>query len=116
MKIGILFSDNDFYLTLEAFMRQLLYTEQLFKEPFVKRLTKPRLVMLFNSTATGLYWLYQNRFEYSLDWEAGKYLQIEEKHVYLGDEVDAFLKDRQQWANGEFQWVDLGVSSTVHCV
>jgi hypothetical protein len=130
MKVGIRFSDNDFYITLQRFMQHLVdaYNERDDERdnrsdrlPFVERvLTKKRIVKLFNSLSVGFYWLYQNRFRYNQDQENSshlqEYLQIEIANVYLGDEVDQYIKSSNGWDNGEFQYVDIGGDNEINCI
>jgi|ERR1700722_4650096 len=128
MKVGISFPDNDFYRTLRAFMQSLVDAyngadHERYKRrgdpPFQQMLTKKRIVILFNALAYGLYHLKQNQFPYDLNEDSAhlqRYLRIETKHVFLGSEIDHYIEDSSGWANGEFQYVDLGVSGEIKCL
>jgi hypothetical protein len=126
MKVGVKFGDNDFYCTLQAFMQSAVDAynrtdherdKRRGDDTFINRmLTKERIVKLFNALAPGLYLLHQNQFTYEGLPNPEKYLRIETKHVFLGDEVDQYVKERGEWDNGEFQWVDLGVDNTINCI
>lgn len=125
MKVGIYFSDNDFHYTLEAFMESLINVYRNHDSvqdkrrgavPFSERMfTKEHIVILFNTLALGLYYLHQNQFRYNGLETSSDYLRIDTKHVFLGNEVDQYIKDHDGWANGEFQYIDLGYN-TVHCI
>lgn len=106
-KIGIRFSDNDFYYTVTAFLRVLLpdesFTHHLANDI---KFTKAQIVELFNGMAYSLYLLKQNAWRYKPGATIKTYLQITEDKVYLDEEVDSFIKECNGWYNGEFFAVD----------
>ena len=120
MKIGIRFSDNDFYFTVGAFMRQLVEASsnlpQAQAESLVKELTKKRIVELFNGMAPSLYILHQDQFRYSAADMIPNYLTITTKDVLLGKQVDTHLKKCDGWDNGEFQYVNLAGDKVIYCI
>lgn len=108
MKIGILFSDNDFHVTVNSFLDLLNrgkdnhHNEGLTLE---ERYTKERIVELFNKSAGSIYWIFQNGFTYKTDWKnADKYLQIKEKNVFINDEVD---KVKYEDHDGCFHFIEI---------
>lgn len=100
--IGIQFHDNDFYFTFVAFLQSL---DKVGLQSY-KNLTKEKVVELFNRSASGLYWLYQNKMEYQTDWDASSYLEIDIEDVYFDDEVKEHIKELNGWSNGEFFVLD----------
>ena len=106
MKLGITFYDNDFGLVITKYL-------SLFKDTnTLGNLTKEHIVEHFNKVAPSIYWLIQNQYEYSLDWQPNDYLEIESDDVFIGDEVNDFLKSdcveaTWYWYNGEFHYIDL---------
>lgn len=103
--IGIRFADNDFGTTICAFLKLFLDIDSRTE---LANFTKPRVVELFHSLAPGLYWLIQNGYRYNNNsFDPAKYLRIEEKDVFLGDEVLAHLEKYEYWDNGEFHYVNL---------
>jgi hypothetical protein len=92
-QIGIRFPDNDFGNTVRAFLDGLKEWDAL---------DKPTIVELFKRSAPGLYWLYQNRMGYGLNWKPECYLFIQEKDVFLGKEVEEYLKNNSSNCNGDF--------------
>jgi len=98
MKIGIVFGDNDFWVTITEFL-ELLKSKQIS--------TKDDVVTLFNNTAHKLYWAKQNKGEYDLEWDAMSYLQIKKGNVLFDDEVDNFMQEIiEDGGNGEFFVLD----------
>lgn len=103
--VGIKFGDNDFGLTLSAFIR--LLAENSRSEGQIPE-TKVKIVELFNRSAPGIYWVAQNRLQYNPNWDPSTYLQIGEEDVYVDDEVDEFINsDRVGTCNMDFYVVDL---------
>ncbi len=104
--IGIRFSDNDFSSTLSAFMQAI--ADNGIANYNIK--SKDDIVTLFNRSAPGLYWLHQNMLQHSTGQEEGEhinsYLKIERKHVYLDEEVKAYVDEHNGWDNGEFFVID----------
>lgn len=100
--VGIMFGDNDFFITIQAFL------EGLKNDSYNKfKVTPDNVAELFNRSAAGLYWLHQNRLDYNTDWDAAKYLQIEKKYVCIGmEEINAYLESRNHDCNSEFMWID----------
>lgn len=108
--IGIRFSDNDFINTIWAFLTCISETGI---ESYGD-LNKEKIVELFNRSATGLYWLVQNRLRYpstifeTLD---PTYLTITTKNVFLNEEVTAYVKEKV-WDNSEFHVLDTEIRGT----
>jgi hypothetical protein len=101
--IGIRFGDNDFYNTFDAFFTMMAKREL----EFYPNLTKEKVVELFNRSATGLYWLYQNGLEYRINDKMENYLKIDINKVYFDKEVKDFIAGKDKdghaaWHNGEF--------------
>lgn len=103
-KVGIRFTDNDFYNTMMPFMGLLL---DLGGDECP---SKAKIVELFNMLAPGLYWMFQNKFQYSntLDHREHmkKYLQIKEENVFFDNEVTQHINKVNGWDNSEFHYVD----------
>lgn len=104
-KLGINFGDNDFYYTCTAFLRVLL-PDEIFTHHKAQHIkfTKAQIVELFNGMAPSLYLLKQNAWRYHPR-NIAEYITITEDKVYLDEEVDKFIKSRQD-NNGEFFAVD----------
>ena len=106
MKLGIRFNDNDFGLVITKYL-------SLFKDTnTLGNLTKEHIVEHFNKVAPSIYWLIQNQYEYSLNWQPNDYLEIELDDVFIGNEVNDFLElecktDNWYWYNSEFHYIDL---------
>lgn len=94
-RIGIKFPDNDFYNTIRTFLVLLVVSEP-------SDLTKAKIVEMFNFCAPAMYVLGQSR-DYTFDDHLKDYLRIEERHVYLDDEIDTMSSE---WNNGEFTWIE----------
>lgn len=104
--IGIYFDDNDYSSTITAFLKCIL-DSGLDKYD----LSKENIVKLFNRSAPGLYWLFQNRLRYEdsasdTGFDITKYLKITVNNVFLDDEVSEKLKTSNVWANGIFHVLD----------
>lgn len=110
-KLGIRFADNDFYNTLHGFFRTVADGVMWNRHDVAGKLTKQRVVDLFNNLAYPLYLLYQNREaeDYNSFDSVAKWVIITEKDVYLDEEVDAYLDYLRETrcGNGEFQYFDL---------
>lgn len=116
-KIGIRFSDNDFYNTLYGFFRVLADGVLWNHHSLPETLTKARIVQLFNSTNYALYQLYQhgfrpphhNRTEEEDQQRITTWLTITEENVYFNEEVDQYVDHLRtsQCGNSEFQYFDL---------
>jgi len=78
----------------------------------IENLTKPRIVELFNTLSLSLYRLYQDGYTSRLgpDAEAHlqRWLQIDEKNVFLDDEIDVYLEKLriERSGNCEFHYYD----------
>lgn len=107
-KIGIKFSDNDFGHSIRGFLKLFVDSAIVDVE---QQITKERIVELFNSTISGIYWICQNGYLYNTDEGfhdlRDRWLHIELRHVYLGQEVLDFIKENDNWYNSEFHYVDL---------
>lgn len=99
-KFAIRFTDNDFsrvfLMLLEIMSKQGL-------EYYPK--TKPELVALINKSLPGIYWIGSNLGYDRPNWDPASYLKIEERHLYLDEEVDDFIS-KNGWDNGEFHVLD----------
>ena len=109
MKIGILFGDNDFGTTIEAFLSHLLTIKQndrIKNIPLEEIYTKERIVDLFNNNIGIFYWINQNGLSYALEDFDGKkeYLNIQIKNVFINEEVDNVLKEDN---DSRFHYIDL---------
>lgn len=109
-KIGIKFSDNDFYYTFTAFLRFLLpdetYTHHMAQ---TIKYTKKQVADLFNVMALGIYLVKQNAWRYgdaNSFLHTQEYLKIKESDVMLDDEVDKFIADNPNGCNSEAFFVD----------
>lgn len=110
MDIGIKFSDNDFRTTLKFFLKTLSESIEWHEKEFSKK----EIVFLFNKMASGFYWMYQDRFRdlnqenlETSDMEITKYLQTDEDHIYIDQELHDFLATTT-WENAEFHYVISG--------
>src|SRR4029077_4641132 len=118
--IGIRFADNDFYFTIRAFLT-IIWTGGIER---YDHLDKEGFAELFNLSATGLYWLAQNRHRFEGDrfatgdcfatddfTQAGmaKYLTIGPENIYFDDEVKEYIKSQGSNVNGEFHFLDTQV-------
>jgi len=102
MRIGIKFVDNDFYNTLKPFMEFLM--KSIRENPGITlRLTKERIVEIFNSMAKPIYILCQQR-----TWSPVRddYITIDTDCVYLEKEIDKKLKTYDNWVNNDFFYID----------
>lgn len=112
MKIGILFSDNDFHLTVNAFLSTIELGERQINNynriPMEERYTKERIVELFNRCADSIYWMCQNGFTYEMrPFKLNNYkdyLKIEERHVFINSEVD---EKKYQDNDGCFHFIEI---------
>ena len=101
MKLGITFYDNDFGLVITKYL-------SLFKDTnTLGNLTKEHIVEHFNKIAPSI-----NRLIYNQYTTPDDYLEINVDNVYIGDEVNDFLKSNcveatWYWYNGEFHYIDL---------
>lgn len=105
MIIGIRFSDNDFWATVEGFLKNLL---EVGLESY-SDLSKEGIVNLFNKSAMGIYYLVQNRGDYESSPDLENYLKIETKNVYLNEEVKKYIENCNGWDNREFFVLDTKV-------
>lgn len=105
--IGIRFKDNDFTLTIEAFLNTILLNKiEKYGDPYGD-LTKEHIVDLFNKSASGLYWINQNKLNYiSEDFNPALYLIIKTENVFFDSEVVEYIKEKNDWCNGEFHVLD----------
>lgn len=105
MLIGVCFGDNDFNLTVRAFLR--VFVDSALVELHPESATKANVVRLWRSLAPGLYLAAQaglDGTEYSTDEHAAAVASyVEERHVYLGQECLEKLTCDNNWA---FSYVD----------
>jgi hypothetical protein len=101
MKLGIRFNDNDFGLVITKYL-------SLFKDTnTLGNVTKEHIVEHFNKIVPSI-----NRLIYNDSTTPDDYLEINVDNVYIGDEVNDFLKSdcveaTWYWYNGEFHYIDL---------
>lgn len=100
-KLGIRFSDNDFTCTWRAILNVIAANGL----SAYSHLNKAQLAELLNETSYAMYLLAQNRYRYDPGLGQDDYLHIEEKHIFIDDEVTAFIKEKV-WDNGEFHYLD----------
>ncbi len=98
-RIGIRFSDNDFSSSIRGFLN-------IMKERGIENydLSKSKLVVLFNRSIEGVYWLCQaspRSSSYDKSW-----LRIEEKNVFLDEEVTKYVTENTSDHNYEFHVLD----------
>ena len=103
MMIGIMFHDNDFYNTIQPFLKVL--GNAFDEDGLPSTMNKKHIVDAFNEMAYGLYLLNQHQNRYPLHGNTKEYLKIEEKDVYLDSEIQALL-DKDPWYNCEFHYYD----------
>ena len=101
MKLGIRFNDNDFGLVITSFLSLFKDTNKL------GNVTKEHIVEHFNKIVPSI-----NRLIYNDSTTPDDYLEINVDNVYIGDEVNDFLKSdcveaTWYWYNGEFHYIDL---------
>ena len=101
MKLGITFYDNDFGLVITKYLSLFKDTNKL------GNVTKEHIVEHFNKIAPSI-----NRLIYNDSTTPDDYLEINVDNVYIGDEVNDFLKSdcveaTWYWYNGEFHYIDL---------
>jgi hypothetical protein len=101
MKLGIRFNDNDFGLVITKYLSLFKDTNKL------GNVTKEHIVEHFNKIAPSI-----NRLIYNDSTTPDDYLEINVDNVYIGDEVNDFLKSdcveaTWYWYNGEFHYIDL---------
>ena len=101
MKLGIRFNDNDFGLVITKYLSLFKVTNTL------GNVTKEHIVEHFNKIAPSI-----NRLIYNDSTTPDDYLEINVDNVYIGDEVNDFLKSdcveaTWYWYNGEFHYIDL---------
>lgn len=101
MKLGIRFNDNDFGLVITKYLSLFKDTNKL------GNVTKEHIVEHFNKIAPSI-----NRLIYNQYTTPDDYLEINVDNVYIGDEVNDFLKSdcveaTWYWYNGEFHYIDL---------
>ena len=101
MKLGIRFNDNDFGLVITKYLSLFKDTNKL------GNVTKEHIVEHFNKIAPSI-----NSLIYNDSTTPDDYLEINVDNVYIGDEVNDFLKSdcveaTWYWYNGEFHYIDL---------
>lgn len=101
MKLGIRFNDNDFGLVITKYLSLFKDTNKL------GNVTKEHIVEHFNKIAPSI-----NRLIYNDSTTPDDYLEINVDNVYIGNEVNDFLKSdcveaTWYWYNGEFHYIDL---------
>lgn len=102
VRILILFGDNDFHDVMLAF-GNLMVSGNKWEESL---LTKLNIVRWFNAVAPTLYEMVQanGRSDQHLPLD---YLTIEDRRVYLGNEVNEKLDSYSHWGNGDGVLIDL---------
>lgn len=107
-KLGIRFSDNDFYNTLHGFFQTFHDGITWNRHDLAGKLTKARIVDLYNSLIPGIYLLFQNGYRDIGHEFDPTYLKITELNVYLDEEVDDYVEELRdtQCGNSEFQYYD----------
>ena len=96
--IGIRFGDNDFYNLFDGWFA-LFHKRGV---GYYQDLNKKKIANLFNKSASGVYWLYQNGLEYNLEHDPSNYLKIKSHQIYIDDEVTRYINDEKEFKNGEF--------------
>ena len=107
MKIGIMFGDNDFGRSVTKFLEILeegVANHHNRGKSLEERYTKERILKAYNTSITGIYWLYQNGFCYQTDSDMKDHLHIKLNDIYLNEEVDTQLKEDN---NDEFHYIDI---------
>lgn len=111
MLIGIDFGDNDFNMTVRAFLK--LFIDSTIVECYPHNVTKANILKIWNECFYGIYLAAQNGFYEDslnkLDKESEEHLKkylsfrVKEKNIYLGQEcLDHFTEDN----NYEFNYID----------
>ncbi len=106
--IGIRFTDNDFGNTFRGFLTCL----KLNGLESYANLTKSDIVILFNKSSLGMYYLFQHRTGQRYtedDARTAKYVAITEANVFLDDEVAAYIKENHGNFNHDFFVLDTAV-------
>ena len=126
-KLGIYFGDNDFGATflplLNSFMCKTEVRIGSMTLDFDVKLPNDKVLIceIINNLSPIYYILTQNQFEYNglkkafetKDFESvedfrltSNYLMIKPAHLYINEEVDEFINNRDNFRNGEFFYVD----------
>jgi hypothetical protein len=126
-KLGIYFGDNDFGATflplLNSFICKTTTRVGSMVLDFNVKLPNDRVLIceIINNLSPMYYVLTQNQFEYNglkksfetKDFESvedfrstSNYLMIKPAHLYVDDEVDEFINNKDNFRNGEFFYVD----------
>lgn len=105
MLIGIDFGDNDFNITVRAFLK--LFVDSSIVESHPKNVTKENILKVWNECFYGIYLITQNGFGYQTSIEDEKWLKkhliLKERHIYLGQEcLDRISQDN----NCEFTCIE----------
>lgn len=107
-RVGINFGDNDFGNTLRPFVQSLLDLYRRDPQRAVS-FTKKDVVWFFNEMAYGLYRMFQSRdfkrVEDKYEEHLRNYLQIDEQHVLVDEEVDKYFLETWRH-NHHFYWAD----------
>lgn len=94
--------DNDFHRIMFEFGHILLRFEKNANRYYTPNtFTKQEVAEFFNSIATPIYKFFCDGKNALVD-----YLTIEEKDVYINEEVDEVLKTYSQWGNGDSVFID----------
>lgn len=106
--LAIRFGDNDFARTFHTFLHVIDNVGINQYQCATYAQTKQKLVELCNLSLSGLYWLAQNRLNYSHgDGSIAEYLTIKENNIFIDDEVVKFLEANASTGdNGEFHVLD----------
>jgi hypothetical protein len=107
-KLGIRYSDNDFNNTIRGFLRTFHDGIMWNHRDIIDKLTKPRIVALFNSLVPGLYLLYQHGYRDIRRESDPPRIKITEENVFLDEEVDEYLTwlKEEKMGNCEFHYYD----------
>lgn len=105
-KIGIRFGDNDFYNTFTGVLK---FLKEGYKWSCDLKFTKKQLCNLINNISMSCYIVFQNQYEYDVEHflHTKEYLHLKEDNIYIDDEVDNYLNDKNTFLNGEFHVLDL---------
>jgi hypothetical protein len=107
-KLGIRYSDNDFNNTIRGFLRTFNDGVMWNRFDLAEKMTKTRVVELFNTLAPGLHILYQSGYRYpGYDFDPSN-IRITEENVYFDEEVDKYLQHLRdtRCGNCEFHYYD----------
>ena len=109
MRVGIRFSDNDFYNYICSFFELYIVPNFVEREEghMVTHLTSSMIVDMFNLYMPYVY-RYNNkqRERRYQEWDIGDYLIITEASVYWDDKTDDYVGKWEDGNGCEFIWTD----------